>query len=232
MKSISIGVFSVAAPAASTVPTGRPVRILSLSSENEPLGAICNLIAKEAVKGVDLIILPETWRGQNDMGHGHRTTETFDGRTITAMSALAQKYNTYVVSPIDRANIRRNNSAVLLDRHGNVGSPVANSARSALRQRQRVHQSSDGPVGLSERSEDRFLQTREANRQCIRRKLQWDVPVGVPQHPLFMDMKEATQLIEAWRQESNESRPDASLDDRTPSEFASQYAASRVLATT
>ena len=48
----------------------------------------------------------------------------------------------------------------------------------------------------------------------------------------FMDLKEATHLIEAWRHEYNESRPHASLADRTPSEFASQYAASRVLAET
>jgi putative transposase len=46
------------------------------------------------------------------------------------------------------------------------------------------------------------------------------------------DMKEATQLIEAWRQEYYESRPNASLDDRTPSEFASQVAARRDLAAT
>jgi len=48
----------------------------------------------------------------------------------------------------------------------------------------------------------------------------------------FMDMKEAKQLIEAWKQEYNESRPHASLDDRTPSEFASQVAARRDLAAT
>ena len=48
----------------------------------------------------------------------------------------------------------------------------------------------------------------------------------------FIDLKEARQLIEAWRREYNDSRPHASLDDRTPSEFASQYAASRVLAGT
>ncbi len=36
----------------------------------------------------------------------------------------------------------------------------------------------------------------------------------------FLDLKEARQLIEAWRREYNESRPHASLDDRTPSEFA------------
>ncbi len=48
----------------------------------------------------------------------------------------------------------------------------------------------------------------------------------------FLDLKEVKQLIEAWRCEYNDSRPHASLDDRTPSEFASQYAASRVLAET
>jgi hypothetical protein len=45
----------------------------------------------------------------------------------------------------------------------------------------------------------------------------------------FMNLKEARQLIAAWREEYNHSRPHASLDDRTPSEFASQHVASRVL---
>ena len=45
----------------------------------------------------------------------------------------------------------------------------------------------------------------------------------------FMNLKEAKQLIEAWRQEYNESRPHRSLSDRTPNEFASEYAASRIL---
>ena len=48
----------------------------------------------------------------------------------------------------------------------------------------------------------------------------------------FMDLKEARQLIEAWKQEYNESRPHASLDDRTPSEFASHVAARRDMAAT
>jgi putative transposase len=48
----------------------------------------------------------------------------------------------------------------------------------------------------------------------------------------FLDLKEARHLIEAWRCEYNDSRPHASLADRMPSEFASQYAASRVLAET
>ena len=45
----------------------------------------------------------------------------------------------------------------------------------------------------------------------------------------FADMKEARTLIEAWRKEYNDSGPHASLADRTPSEFASHYAACRVM---
>ena len=48
----------------------------------------------------------------------------------------------------------------------------------------------------------------------------------------FETMVEAKQLIEAWRQEYNESRPHRALENRTPSEFASEYAASRVLTAT
>ena len=48
----------------------------------------------------------------------------------------------------------------------------------------------------------------------------------------FVNLKEAKQLIESWRQEYNESRPHASLGDRTPSEFASESTASRALTAT
>jgi len=48
----------------------------------------------------------------------------------------------------------------------------------------------------------------------------------------FESLAEAKQLIEGWRQEYNESRPHRALRDRTPSAFASEYAASRVLAAT
>jgi putative transposase len=51
-------------------------------------------------------------------------------------------------------------------------------------------------------------------------------------HPLFVVKIGVRQLIEAWMREYNERRLQSSLDDRTPSEFASQYAASRVLAET
>jgi putative transposase len=48
----------------------------------------------------------------------------------------------------------------------------------------------------------------------------------------FETLAEAKQLIEGWRREYNESRPHRALDDKTPSEFASQYAASRALTAT
>jgi putative transposase len=48
----------------------------------------------------------------------------------------------------------------------------------------------------------------------------------------FQSLAEAKQLIEAWHREYNESRPHRALKEQTPSEFASQYAASRVLAET
>lgn len=48
----------------------------------------------------------------------------------------------------------------------------------------------------------------------------------------FETLAEAKQLIESWRSEYNESRPHRALNDRTPSEFASEYAASRTLTAT
>jgi putative transposase len=48
----------------------------------------------------------------------------------------------------------------------------------------------------------------------------------------FEILTEAKQLIETWRQEYNGSRPHRALGERTPSEFASQFAASRELTVT
>ncbi len=48
----------------------------------------------------------------------------------------------------------------------------------------------------------------------------------------FQGLLEAKQLIEAWRQEYNVSRPHRALADRTPAEFASQIAVNRDLAET
>src|SRR5215216_101004 len=95
---------------------GRPVRVLSLSFNGESLETIRQLIDVEAGKGVDLVILPETWRGQKD-----DTMETLDGPTVNAMAALARKHHTYIVCPIDRRDgDRRLNSAVLIGRDGRV----------------------------------------------------------------------------------------------------------------
>ncbi len=95
---------------------GRPVRITSLSFKGKGLEEIAPLVDQEGARGVDLIALPETWTGQAD-----HTPETLAGPTITAMAALARKHRTYIVCPLDRLEgVRRVNSAVLLDRQGQV----------------------------------------------------------------------------------------------------------------
>jgi putative transposase len=43
----------------------------------------------------------------------------------------------------------------------------------------------------------------------------------------FATLTEAKQIIEAWPKEYNESRPHRALGERTPNEFASEFAASR-----
>jgi transposase InsO family protein len=45
----------------------------------------------------------------------------------------------------------------------------------------------------------------------------------------FATLAEAKQIIEAWRREYNKSRPHRALGERTPNEFASEFAASREL---
>jgi predicted amidohydrolase len=98
---------------------GRPVRIVSIGfTQGHSLDEIAGLVDKEGARGTDLIVLPETWRGQDE-----KSLETVEGPTITAIARLAQKHQTYVVCPIDRKDgERRYNSAVLLDRKGQVAS--------------------------------------------------------------------------------------------------------------
>ena len=94
---------------------GRPVRVVSLSFNGKSLAVIAEVVDREGAKGVDLIILPETWRGQK------KSPESLDGPTVTAMAALAKKHNTYLVCPIDRRDgTHRLNTAVLIDRTGNI----------------------------------------------------------------------------------------------------------------
>ena len=48
----------------------------------------------------------------------------------------------------------------------------------------------------------------------------------------FVTLAEAKQVIEAWRQEYNESRPHRALGERTPNEIACEFAASREFTST
>ncbi len=94
---------------------GRPVRVVSLSFQGKTLAEIAKVVDSEGAKGADLIVLPETWLGQNDK------PESVDGSTVTTMAALARKHSAYVVCPIDRRDEnRRLNTAVLIDRGGKV----------------------------------------------------------------------------------------------------------------
>jgi predicted amidohydrolase len=96
---------------------GRPVRAVSIGFRpGIELERIAELVDKEGARGADLIVLPETCRGQND-----RSQESLDGPTVSAMARLASKHRSYVVCPIDRRDgEKRLNSAVLIDRRGQV----------------------------------------------------------------------------------------------------------------
>jgi predicted amidohydrolase len=98
---------------------GRPVRVVSIAfTDGHSLEEIAGLVDKEGARGTDLIVLPETWRGQDE-----KSQETLEGPTITTIGRLAQKHQTYIVCPIDRKEGKwRYNSAVLLDRKGQVAS--------------------------------------------------------------------------------------------------------------
>ena len=94
------------------------VQVVSLSFYDEPLTRISNLVEQEGKRGTDLIALPETFNWQNK-----NEPESLDGVTVSTMSKLAQRYNTYVVCPIDRSQGGfRLNSSVMLDRDGQIAS--------------------------------------------------------------------------------------------------------------
>ena len=97
---------------------GRPVRIVSIGFQgtNISLEQIIKHVDEEGARGADVIALPETCRGQNASSE-----EPLNGPTVTAMGALAAKYRTYIVVPIDRRDQqKRLNTLVLLDRAGHV----------------------------------------------------------------------------------------------------------------
>jgi predicted amidohydrolase len=122
-RSTILPLLLAALPAASAAPAdlaappgiGRPVRVVSLCFKSATLDAIAGIVDTEGAKGVDLICLPEAWRGPDVL-------ETLSGPTITTLSALARKHRSYVVCPIyRRADGHRLNSTVLIDRTGSVG---------------------------------------------------------------------------------------------------------------
>lgn len=96
---------------------GRLVRAVSIGFRpGLPLEKIADLVDREGERGADIIVLPETCRGQDE-----RSQESLDGPTVSAMARLAQKHKAYIVCPIDRKDgNNRFNSAVLLDRRGQV----------------------------------------------------------------------------------------------------------------
>jgi len=114
--SLSASAGSAAKPTADTI--GRPVRLVSIGfrAGHRSVEQIAGLVDREGSRGTDIIVLPETCRGQNET-----SVESLDGPTITAMARLAQQHGTYIVCPIDRRDgQQRLNSAVLLDRQGKV----------------------------------------------------------------------------------------------------------------
>ncbi|MGD0498181.1 MAG: carbon-nitrogen hydrolase family protein [Bryobacteraceae bacterium] len=77
---------------------------------------IAGLVDQEGARGADLIVLPETCRGESPTRQ-----EGLDGPTISAIAPLASKHRTYVACPINRQDgDKRFNSTVLLDRRGQV----------------------------------------------------------------------------------------------------------------
>ena len=94
--------------------TGRPVRIVSLCFNGNDFLEILKIVDQEGAKGTDIIVLPETWRGD-------QLVETVEGESITALALLAKKHNTYIISPIERKEgAYRYNTAILIDRNGKV----------------------------------------------------------------------------------------------------------------
>jgi predicted amidohydrolase len=95
---------------------GRPVRVASISFEAKSLQEISEIIDREGSKGVDIIALPEMWKGTNS------EPETLDGVVVSTMAQLAKKHSMYIVCPILRKGngFKLVNSSVLLDRQGNI----------------------------------------------------------------------------------------------------------------
>jgi len=97
---------------------GRPVRIVSIGFQGAsiPLETIAKHVDEEGSRGADVVLLPETCRGQDASSE-----EPLHGPTVMTLAALAAKHKTYVAVPIDRRDgSKRLNTVVMLDRSGQI----------------------------------------------------------------------------------------------------------------
>lgn len=91
-------------------------RVVSLGFHRDPWARVVKQVDEEGRRGADLIVLPETCNDQD-----RDQPETLEGPTVAIMAELACRHNVYIVCPIDRQQDGfRLNSAVLLDREGNI----------------------------------------------------------------------------------------------------------------
>lgn len=94
------------------------MRIVSIGFRGSsiPLETIAKHVDEEGSRGADVILLPETCRGQNASSE-----EPLHGPTVTTMATLAAKHKTYIAVPIDRRDgSKRLNTVVMLDRSGQI----------------------------------------------------------------------------------------------------------------
>jgi hypothetical protein len=96
-------------------PAGRPVKVTCLSFPSLRPEEAAALLRLEKTFSTDLAVLPEYWAG-------HEQPEPLDGPAIRTVAEAARACGMYVVCPIDHLddNGRRLNSAVLIDRQGQV----------------------------------------------------------------------------------------------------------------
>ena len=104
--------------AEASLEVGRPVRIVSIGFHGASISleTIAKHVDEEGSRGADVILLPETCRGQDTTSE-----ELLHGPTVTKMAALAAKHKTYIAVPIDRRDSsKRLNTVVMLDRSGQI----------------------------------------------------------------------------------------------------------------
>jgi len=92
---------------------GLPVKIASLCVSGKTVDEVAELIKIEGERGVDIIILPETWNGSK--------YETVEGPLISRMKKLAAEYSCYIVCPMLRKEHEHYyNSSVFIGDDGKI----------------------------------------------------------------------------------------------------------------